>query len=95
MKTIQGAYSLSNRIRKEYDKLSTKNRIFFETYHDNLMYQLQGVDEELDEMLVDFDNQNEEHFMMGYKNLEDTLVYFKAVIKLQKLTLELPESIYG
>jgi len=97
MKTIETAFKLSSEIRKQYDLLSIKNRTFFTTYHDSLKSQLQGVDEELDDMEYYFNNPskpNNEHFLNGYQNLESTLKYCTAVIELQNYVLNLPNSIY-
>lgn len=68
---------------------------FFDMYHDDLLCQREGAGEELDEMEEYMENDNRKAFDMSFKNIAATEKYCKAVIKIQELTRELPESIYG
>lgn len=88
-RVIDKAYKVMSKIRKEYEKMSPSSE-----YHDALYYQRQGANEELGEMLYDFEQGNLVHLAGGLKVLEDTLKTCKLANKIEGMKSGL-SFIYG
>ena len=102
-KQFKKGLALANKIDATYNKLDNYNEYFFDAYQDDLRVQRDCAFMELDELEEYCKNPKKqfgditgtEGVEICIKNLEDTLTYCNAVIKLQNLSKELPKSIYG
>jgi hypothetical protein len=92
------AVKLAEQISREYDKIYLDDYNFFDTYHDTMLYQKDGAWEIVNEV-EEYERRGTDQYL-GYTEdhiieLEKTLLFCKAVIKVQTLTAKLPEAIFG
>ena len=94
-KLTSEALRLARQIDSLYNKVELSDYGFFETYHDTMLYQRDGAWEEASEIQYHTDRGEIKFAEAGIKNLQETLAFCKAVIKVQEMTRKLPEPIYG
>ena len=93
--TVKNAAILCKKITDLYNKLNIDCEYFFNAHHDNLRVQMDCSWETLGDIehylkINDLESANDE-----FKNLQDTLIYCEAVIKLQQQVNDLPKCIFG
>ena len=91
----QQARKIAQQIENQYNELNNETPYFFDQHHDDMRIQRDCSYEELTEIEA-YEQRGEIKFAkIGLKNLKETLIYMKAIIKLQEQTNNLPRSIYG
>jgi hypothetical protein len=103
IKFINNAIDIANHIESLYNELDYEGYDFFNIYHDVLKLQMDGAWFEVQELENYIDNPTKKYgditgkdcAKICIKNLKNTLVYAKAVIKLQQQTKDLPTRIFG
>lgn len=101
--TLKNAAKIYKKIQQQYEAITTDSEQFYNLFHDDLMAQKYCAFNELNEMEYYLENADK-NFGNGhtgkdcaencFKNIEETLIYCKAVIKLQDKFNKLPKSIY-
>ena len=89
------AATLARKIELEYSKLNNDDPNFFETYHDNVRCQMDCAYQIAGEVEIYVEKDDLKSAKEQVKDLQDTLKYCKAVIELQKQTVNLPKCIFG
>lgn len=102
-KLLENAIDIANHIESLYNELDYEGYCFFKIYHDNLKLQMDCSWCEVQELENYINNPTKKYgditgkdcAKICIKNLKNTLVYAKAVIKLQQQTKDLPTCIFG
>ena len=102
-KLLKGGILLAQKIDAAYEELDIVNEYFFNQFHDNMLIQKDCAWQEVGELEVYSENLTTKYGRITgkdgadscIKNLEATLKYCNAVIKLQEQSKVIPECIFG
>jgi hypothetical protein len=102
-KLLKEGVKIATQIENLYNELDYEGYDFFNVHHDNLRIQMDCSWMEVDELEYNVNNPTKKYGDITGKdcaaicieNLKNTLVYVKAVIKLQQQTKDLPTCIFG